>query len=217
MGLQQFEQRLERLVEGAFAKAFRGDLQPIELGKRLTREMDLHRAVAARGLIAPNFFQVCLAPPDYERFSSFVDVLAQELVESAREHAHAERYIFLGPVEVEIASSEAIAPSTFAINCAVQESDEVSAGALVKPDGQRVAITEEVLTIGRLSECEIALDDANVSRRHAQLRRDGELLYLIDLGSTNGTFVNGVPIRHHRLSDGDVIKIGMTSLTYEAN
>src|SRR5487761_2742845 len=100
MGLQQFEHRLERLVEGTFAKAFRGALQPVELGRRLTREMDLHRAVAVRGVIAPNAFEVLLSEGDYERFGGFVDVLAAELADAAREHAQSEGYVFLGPVDV---------------------------------------------------------------------------------------------------------------------
>jgi hypothetical protein len=215
MRLQQFEQRLERLVEGAFAKAFRGELQPIELGRRLTREMDLHRTVAARGLIAPNFFEVVLSERDAERFQGFVEVLARELVEAAREHARNERYSFLGPVEVEIGWSEELEKSTFAINVAVRESEDQGAGHLVMPNGEHVPLAAEVLTIGRLPECDITLDDANVSRRHAQLRRDGELVYLIDLGSTNGTLVNGVAIRQHLLSPGDLVTIGKTPLRFE--
>src|SRR5471030_499379 len=103
MGLQQFEQRLERLVEGAFAKAFRGELQPIELGRRLTREMDLRRQLSVRGLIAPNVFEILLAKEDYERFGGLVDVLArEELPNAAREHARSEGYAFVGAVEMRI-------------------------------------------------------------------------------------------------------------------
>ena len=106
MGLQQFERRLERMVEGAFARAFRGELQPIELGRRLTREMDLHRAVSVRGLVAPNQFEVALSRDDYERFEGFLDALAKELAEAAREHAHAEGYTFLGVTEELIRDRE---------------------------------------------------------------------------------------------------------------
>src|SRR5271168_3004070 len=102
MGLGEFEQRLERLVEGAFAKAFRGELQPIELGRRLSREMDLHRAVSVRGLVAPNHFRIELSEEDYERFEGFVEVLARDLTDAAHEHARDEHYSFLGAVEIEI-------------------------------------------------------------------------------------------------------------------
>jgi hypothetical protein len=217
MGLQQFEQRLERLVEGAFAKAFRGELQPVELGRRLTREMDLKRSVAVRGLIAPNFFSVLLSEEDYERFGGFVEVLARELVDAAREHATAERYAFLGPVEVEIGRNRELAKNVFTVEASTREGEDPTYGSVVMPDGRRIALADDTLTIGRLAECEIPLADPNVSRRHAQLRRDGEAVYLVDLGSTNGTKVNGAPIRNHRLENGDIITIGVTSLRFETD
>lgn len=215
MGLQQFEQRLERLVEGAFAKAFRGDLQPVELGRRLTREMDLRRAVTVRGLVAPNSFSVLLAEEDYERFGGFVEVLARELADAAREHARSEGYAFLGPVHVEIGWSEGLSRSTFLISSEVLEGEEAPAGWVVLPDGRRVAIGEEPVTIGRLPECGIPLSDANVSRRHAELRRVASEVVISDLGSTNGTRVNGVPVREQRLADGDVVTVGITTFRFE--
>jgi len=216
MGLQQFEQRLERLVEGAFAKAFRGALQPVELGRRLTREMDLHRAVAVRGVIAPNAFEVLLSREDYERFGGFVDVLTGELADAAREHARAENYVFLGAVEVSIGWSEDLARSTFSITSEVLEGEDVPAGWIWLPDGRRVAIGDEPITIGRLPECAVPLSDPNVSRRHAQLRREGDAVLVVDLGSTNGTRVNGAPIEEHRLLDGDVVTVGTTTFRFEA-
>ncbi|HUZ19292.1 MAG TPA: DUF3662 and FHA domain-containing protein [Acidimicrobiales bacterium] len=215
MGLQQFEQRLERLVEGAFAKAFRGELQPIELGRRLTREMDLHRAVSARGLIVPNSFEVVLSREDYERFGGFVDVLSQELIEAAKEHGRNEDYVFLGPIEVEIGWNDELTKSTFAITGDVLEGEETPSAWIVLPDGQRIGIMDEAVTIGRLPECGIQLSDPNVSRRHAQLRRQGDAVYVVDLGSTNGTKVNGVVARQQRLADGDVVTIGVSSLRFE--
>jgi hypothetical protein len=215
MGLQQFERRLERLVEGAFAKAFRGQLQPVELGRRLTREMDLHRNVGVRGLIAPNYFEVFLATADYERFESFGDVLNRELVEAVREHAGRERYQFLGPIEIVIHEDPELSASTFAIESRIDEGSGGPSDWLVLPDGRRVGIADEIVTIGRLPECAIALDDPNVSRRHAQVRRDGQHVLVVDLGSTNGTKVNGVTIREQRLAAGDTITIGTTTLRFE--
>ncbi|HLI16434.1 MAG TPA: DUF3662 and FHA domain-containing protein [Acidimicrobiales bacterium] len=217
MGLQQFEQRLERLVEGAFAKAFRGELQPVELGRRLTREMDLLRAVSIRGLIAPNVFRIELSREDYERFGGFVDVLERELADAARDHARSEGYLFLGQVSVEITPSDEVAKSTFVISGEVVETEDDTVGWMVLPDGRRVAVTGEPLLIGRLPECGVALADPNVSRRHAQVQREGDAVVLTDLGSTNGTRVNGAPTRRHRLADGDVITVGVTSLRFEAN
>jgi Protein of unknown function (DUF3662)/FHA domain len=215
MGLQQFERRLERLVEGAFAKAFRGQLQPVELGRRLTREMDLRRNVGFKGLIAPNHFEVFLATPDYERFESFGDVLNRELVEAVREHAGRERYQFHGPVEVVIHEDPDLSISTFAIESAISEGSGGPSDFVILPDGRRVGIADEIVTIGRLPECAIALDDPNVSRRHAQIRRDGPYAVVVDLGSTNGTKVNGVVVREQRLAPGDTITIGTTTLRFE--
>src|SRR5436189_5847959 len=113
MGLQQFERRLERLVEGAFAKAFKGGLQPVELGRRLTREMDANRTLGVRGTIAPNHFTYALSTRDMERFSSFHEALVGELEEAAREHAREEHYVFVGPVRVGLEADPDINPGTF--------------------------------------------------------------------------------------------------------
>ncbi len=215
MGLQQFERRLERLVEGAFAKAFRGQLQPVEVGRRLTREMDLRRAVGVHGFLTPNRFDVYLAPQDFQRFESFGDVLHRELESAVKEHAERENYHFIGPVEIVVHLDEDLSTSTFAIESSLAEGDDRPTDWLVYPDGRRVGIGSTVLTIGRLPECAVVLDDPNVSRRHAQVRREGDVVLLIDLGSTNGTKVNGVNIREHRLAPGDRVTIGGTSLRFE--
>jgi len=217
MGLQQFEQRLERLVEGAFAKAFRGELQPVELGRRLTREMDLQRAVTARGIVAPNSFTVLLSKDDFERFGGLVDVLARELVDAAREHARAESYIFVGPVRVVIDRDEELSRSTFMVGSDVVEGDDDPPGWILLPDGRKVVVEDYPISIGRLPECDIPLSDANASRRHAEIRRDGADVYIVDLDSTNGTRVNGTPVREHRLAHGDVITVGITTFRFESS
>jgi hypothetical protein len=216
MGLQQFERRLERMVEGAFARAFRGELQPIELGRRLTREMDLHRAVSVRGLVAPNVFEVVLSEDDYERFEGFLEALNKELVEAGRAHARSEGYTFLGSVVVEIGSDPALPRSTFEIASNVVENTETTTAWIVLPNDRRIGVGSEPVTIGRMSDCTVPLADPNVSRHHAEIRRDGDRVYLIDLGSTNGTRVNGVPVHQRQLADGDVIAVGITVLRFEA-
>jgi hypothetical protein len=216
MGLQQFEERLERLVEGTLAKPFRSNLQPVEIGRRLTREMDLHRRVGVRGLIAPNAFAVTLAPADVERFSNFIDALSRELSDAAREHAKNEGYLFVGPVEVEIFEGATLKPGRFTVEAEVREdADGGFLAELVLTDGRRVQIGSEPLVIGRLPECGVVLADSNVSRRHAELRRTGDSVVLTDLGSTNGTRVNGAPIRERVLVSGDEVSVGSTRLIFE--
>jgi hypothetical protein len=216
MGLQQFEQRLERLVEGAFAKAFRSGLQPVEIARRLTREMDLQRTVGPRGVIAPNVFEVALAPNDIERFESFADALVGELADAAREHARTERYNFVGPVEVALKTDQHVNPGSCVITSEVKGGPGGGPTAsLVLPDGRRVTMDDGPLTIGRLPECSVVVEDTNVSRRHAEVRRDGPDVVVVDLGSTNGTRVNGAQVRTRRLNDGDEITVGRTSLRFE--
>jgi hypothetical protein len=216
MGLQQFEERLERLVEGTLAKPFRSNLQPVEIGRRLTREMDLHRRVGVRGLIAPNAFVVTLAPDDVQRFSNFIEALSRELSDAAREHAKTEGYSFVGPVEVEVFEGSALKAGRFTVVAEVKEgADGGFLAELVLPDGRRMPVGSEPLIIGRLPECGVVLQDSNVSRRHAELRRAGEGVVLTDLGSTNGTRVNGTPIREKILTSGDEVSVGSTRLIFE--
>ncbi|HUC05333.1 MAG TPA: DUF3662 and FHA domain-containing protein [Acidimicrobiales bacterium] len=216
MGLQQFEERLERLVEGTLAKPFRSNLQPVEIGRRLTREMDLHRRVGVHGLIAPNAFVVTLSAGDVERFSNFIDALSRELSDAAREHARLEGYSFLGPVEVEIYEGSSLKLGRFTVEAEVREgADGGFLAELVLADGRRVAVGTEPLVIGRLPECGIVLHDSNVSRQHAEVRRTGEGVLLTDLGSTNGTRVNGQPVREQYLANGDEVQVGTTRLIFE--
>lgn len=218
MGLQQFERRLERLVEGVFAKAFRGGLQPVELGRRLTREMDAQRTVGVRGTIVPNAFVFAVAPDDLERFESFSDALVRELADAARDHARSERYSFLGPVEVTLEADPSLTPGMFLVSGSVQEAEGgVAVGSLRLADGSRVRITDRVVAIGRMAECDVVLTDESVSRRHAEIRRVGSDIVLVDLGSTNGTKVNGSGVRERRLNDGDEITVGTTTMRFEAS
>ena len=103
MGLQRFERRLERLVEGGFGKAFRSGLQPVEIGRRLVREMDIGRTLGVRGTVAPNDFTIRVAEADLERFDGFRESLVDELGDTAREHARESKYHFVGPVSVAFA------------------------------------------------------------------------------------------------------------------
>jgi hypothetical protein len=218
MGLQQFEQRLERLVEGAFAKAFRSGLQPVEIGRRITREMDLGRRVGVRGLIAPNYFSVRLPSADYERFSSFADSLARELGDAAREHARSEGYEFVGPVQVEISEGPELRPNRYTIDAEMREGqDGLPAASLRLADGRRISIGAQALVLGRLPECAVVLNDPNVSRRHAEIRRRGSDVVVVDLGSTNGTRVNGLRVKEQLLNDGDEIEVGTSTVRFEAS
>ncbi len=216
MALHEFERRLERLVEGVFAKAFRSRLTPVELGRRLTREMDVRRTVGVRGVIAPNRFRFSVSPSDHEAFSSFEKSLLSDLAGYAREHARAEGYTFVGPVEVSVEPNERLGPGEFTLESEVVEGAGGLPGALVLADGGRVELGDDPVSIGRSPDSDIVLADAEVSRQHAEVRqRDGGYV-IVDLGSMNGTKVNGVGVRERRLEDGDVITIGSARMRFEA-
>ena len=218
MGLQKFEGRLERLVDGTFSKAFRGDLHPVEIGKRLTREMDLKRRLGVNGLIAPNAFVVYLSEADFDRFESFIDALVRELEEAAREHARTEDYAFVGPVTVSAVEDTSLRRGKFTVHSEVHEGPAgMTAASVVLADGSRVVLGPEPLTIGRLPESSVVLTDPNASRRHAEIRRVGRDIVVVDLESTNGTRVNGAAVQERKLVDGDEILIGTTSLRFETS
>jgi hypothetical protein len=216
MVLQQFERRLERLVEGTFARAFRAGLQPVEIGKRIVREMDLRRAVGLRHVIAPNVFEVVLSPQDMERFEPFRDSLLHELREAVREHAKAEDYALVGPVEIYLDSDPSLKPGIFMLGAEVREGDSPWYGILTFDDGTELPLGEGTVTIGRLGTCDVVFSDPGVSRRHAEIRCADDEVVLVDLGSTNGTRVNGAEVRQRRLEDGDMISIGNSTIHFKA-
>ena len=214
MGLQRFEQRLERLVEGVFAKAFRSGLQPVELGRRLVREMDLHRTLGVRGTLVPNRFVIAVGPADRERLAAIEQTLVAELIDTARQHARQQGYRFAGLVSVDLVTEPHLGPGSFRVTGEMAEGGP--SGAVVLPNGTRIGIADEPITVGRGSDCDLVLDDPTVSKHHLELRRQGADVVLVDLGSTNGTRVNGAGIRDRVLADGDEVRLGATVLRYEA-
>jgi hypothetical protein len=233
MGLQGFERRLERTVEGVFSRAFKSKLKPIELGRRLVREMDDNRSIDVKGrTIVPNDFTFSLSPEEHATFQEIHDALIRELADVAREHAKDESYAFMGPITIVLEAEPTLRPGRFLLESRMHEARSVSSAggrnapapnsaatgaAIVLPNGERQPLGQYVLSIGRLPECDIPVPDPNVSRRHAEIRPTGFGFTVADLGSTNGTRVNGVAITEHTLVDGDVITVGGSRIRYEAS
>ena len=218
MALQEFERRLERLVEGVFAKAFRRGVTPIEIGRRITREMDVQRTVGVRGLIAPNKFTVALNKDDHAQFTAMENHLRGDLAGLAREHAKQEGYSVVGPIEVELTSDKALGRGEFLVASEMAEGEDGGVGAaLVLGDGNRVRIGPEPVTIGRHPDNDVVLPEDEVSRFHAEVRRTdgGSAFHVVDLDSLNGTKVNGSGVAERRLEDGDAIQIGVHTLRFE--
>lgn len=219
MALKGFERRLERMVEGTFARIFRSGIRPVELGRRLVREMDDHRSVDVRGrTLVPNHFTVELSEADHEQFAEVGESLERELAEAAREHARDEGYVFMGPVTVLLEVSEAQHAGAFQIVGRMREGrGGLGAGSLLLPTGERLQLGEQVVTIGRKPESTLQLGDPNVSRNHAEIRPHGNGWVLVDLNSTNGSRVNGNRVSSHELREGDEIAFGNTVLRFEAS
>ncbi len=219
MGLQSLERRLERMVEGVF-RGSRSAIRPIELGRRVVRAMDDQRSVDVKGRrVVPNDFTVYLSERDLHSFDEINDVLTSELVEAAREYAREEGYHFMGPVRVELAVDPNLRGGRFEVLAQLKQArGGAGAGSLVMPSGQRVSLGDRPVTIGRSSECTISLSDQNVSRRHAEVRPGSRGYAVADLGSTNGTMVNGTRIRAEQpLADGDILSFGATYIRFEAS
>jgi hypothetical protein len=208
------------MVEGVFSRAFRSSVRPIELGRRLVREMDEHRSVDVRGRrIVPNHFVFHLSAQDHAAFADIDEALVIELCEAAREYARDEGYHFMGPVSVELQVDMHLKPGRFGISSMMKEGASGSgAGSLVMPSGERITLGDQVVSFGRHPDCTIVLNDPNVSRRHAEVRPVGAGYIICDLGSTNGTKINGVRIDGERpLHDGDIVSLGTTHVRFEAS
>ncbi|HEU5082376.1 MAG TPA: DUF3662 and FHA domain-containing protein [Acidimicrobiales bacterium] len=219
MVLRNFERRLERIVEGAFARAFKSGLRPIEIGRRLTRELDDSRSIGVRGgTVVANHFTVHLSQQDADEFAQVTDTMQRELADLAREHAREEGYTFMGPVEVDFHVDPGMRVGAFSVEARLREGEGgVAAGSLVLPSGERFVLGDTVVSIGRLPESTLVLEDPNVSRQHAEIRPSGNGFVLADLGSTNGSKVNGIKVSERVLQDGDELTFGSTSFRFEAS
>jgi len=228
--LRDFERRLGNMVEGFFATAFRSGLQPVELAKRILREMDAGRTVGVRGVWAPNHFVFTLSPEDAERFQQAEEALVGELKQVVRDAAAERKWGLVGPPEIEFRTDESLGRGQFGYEASLVEGEPEpepapapsgtggEAAIVLLEDGhdaKTYRLHKHTVAIGRLPECDIVITDPGASRRHATITLDdGGEYVLTDLGSTNGTIVNDEPVGEHILSDGDRITIGNTVLEF---
>lgn len=222
--LDRFEHGVERAVSGVFGKVFRTELKPIELSSALRRQLDEQSAVLERGrVVAPNQFEFVLAPADLERLESWgLESLADELTDQTERHAKSQRYALLGPVVIDFASSEEIAPSTFEVQSKVVKgavapaSGDYSHRPMLDIDGQKYVLAGAVTVLGRDTSADITIDDTGISRKHIKIEVMPDAVVVTDLDSTNGLFVEGHRVKAATLLDGNTIVIGRTRILYWA-
>jgi hypothetical protein len=227
--LRDFERRLGGLVEGLFSKTFRSGVQPVEIAKRVVREMDDAKQVSINEVWAPNRFEVSLSPDDAPRFHQIESALVSELKEVVLETAAERGWGLVGPPEVEFFVDAGLGRGDLDVEGSLVEGEQkvepsgsvpvTRAGPamlVLHEDGRTrdVAIDRETLTIGRLPECDVTLADRGISRRHAQIKTKDGVSTITDLGSTNGTKLNGEQVQSRELRDGDKITIGTTLIEY---
>jgi Protein of unknown function (DUF3662)/FHA domain len=249
--LRTIEQKIEGLFEGMFGRAFRAHVQPVELARKLAKEMDDHRTVSVSRVYVPNEYTVYLSTPDRAQFEGYEDALLGELQDYLGQHALREDYALMSSPKVLMETDDDLAIGEFGIATRmVQREGAPEAGApppqpapgatmIYKPEPVpepepelderpqetppallRVGAGEHRLDggrllIGRSRDCDIRLTDPNVSRRHGEVRREGDSYWVVDLDSTNGTEVNGRRLKRARLHDGDTITMGATELVFE--
>ena len=251
MVLRAIEQKIEALFEGVFGRAFRTNVQPVELARKLAKEMDDHKTVSVSRVYVPNEYTIYLAEQDRAQFEGYEDSLRSELEEYLGEHAKRESYALLTAPRVLLETDDDLAIGEFGIATRMvqpkrgqrdsgEPEEQVESGAtmIYKPvqqptqaasaaelgverevailswDGQTRRVEKRRIVLGRSRECDIQVEDPNVSRRHAELRQEGAAYWIVDLDSTNGIEVNGRRVKRAKLESGDTFTVGSTDVTF---
>lgn len=218
MGIfDRFENAVEKGVNNAFSRVFRSGLKPVDINSAIRRAMeDNAQEVAPGRTIAPNLFVVSLSPSDLEGLGDEAGVLADEFRQQATAFAADNEYALLGPVEVHFEADEQELTGQLEVDASTKRGAAAPATAvsaspehpIIDIDGQKWLLTEPVTVIGRGSEADIVVPDSGVSRRHLELRVTPTGVIATDLGSTNGTFVDGARITRQRLTAPANLRFG---------
>ncbi len=237
-------------MEGVFSRAFSSGVQPIEIARKLAKEMDAHKSASVNRVYVPNEYTVYLSDEDYERMKGYETSLEQELSSHLLDHARRADYDLLTRPVVDLDHDDRLRLGEFGIQTrmvkgpekegaepeqgeaghtmvySAQQQDKraskrpqarlVETRAIVALDDRRYVLDGPSATLGRSKECECVLEDPNISRKHAQLRRNSSGDWqVVDLGSTNGIKVNGRRVDSSRLSPGDEVTLGTLTFTFD--
>lgn len=226
--LDRFERGLEGAVNGVFARAFKGDVQPVEIAARLQKELDAEAKLMSRHKkLVPNEFVVGLSQHDYDRLTPYGKTLTGEIIPELRAHAKEAGYVFNGPIMLHFELDDALPTGRFTVASeAVARVDATTdnhsnsavnrAQLVLEVNGLRHPLTPPGVVIGRGSDADLRVNDPGISRRHAQVEVSGsglDMRYrIIDLGSTNGIQVDGSKVREATLRAGSTVQIGTTRI-----
>lgn len=226
--LQRFENKLEQLVSGVFARTFRSAVQPVEIAAALNREADNSAQILSRDRrLVPNNFHVELSPGDLDRLDQLGPQLEDELVDLLRQHAEQQSYVFTGPVNISLESAEDLTTGRFRVRSRplsdvsprrrTTDTQVGRAAAFLVVNGERLPLTAPGIVVGRGNEADLRIDDPGVSRRHLEFRVRQDYgdpqVSVHDLGSTNGVQVDGHKVQQATLRDGAEVRIGNTTMS----
>jgi hypothetical protein len=286
---QRFERRLEGLVGGAFARVFKGQVEPVEIGTALQREAADKRNVMGNGrVLSPNRYRVTLSPSDHERLAPWENQLTNSLAELVQEYLDENQWETIGDIEVYLARDEQLHTGVFGVASRMesgapprrrphdslslpivpgaalgqyparqdayasagpqappappqpqpqyqpgpaqgypgggpgyqqgpppqQQRRPAAAMLIVDQTNRRFDLRVGSNIVGRGTDSDLQLLDQGISRRHLDVQFDGNAATAYDLGSTNGSTVNGHDISSQVLRHGDVIRVGHTRIVF---
>lgn len=219
------ERKLEGVVNGAFARAFKGDVQPVEITARLQKELDAEARLLSRDRrLVPNDFTIGLSRHDYDRLVPYSRTLNSDIIPQLREYAANAGYVFNGPVTIAYELEANLPVGRFTV-----ESQAVAAAAtpatttairravlVLEVNGIRHPLSSPGFTLGRGTDADVRINDPGISRLHARVSvrgtEDAPQVTIEDMGSTNGIVVDGRRVQTATLTAGSRVELGNTRM-----
>ena len=219
------ERKLEGVVNGAFARAFKGDVQPVEITARLQKELDAEARLLSRDRrLVPNDFTIGLSRHDYDRLVPYSRTLNSDIIPQLREYAANAGYVFNGPVTIAYELEATLPVGRFTV-----ESQAVAAAAtpatttairravlVLEVNGIRHPLSPPGFTLGRGTDADVRINDPGISRLHARVSvrgtEDAPQVTIEDMGSTNGIVVDGRRVQTATLTAGSRVELGSTRM-----
>jgi hypothetical protein len=216
--IEKFERRLERFVNGAFSKAFKSQIQPVEISSAIKAKLDSSAAVVGKDrILAPNVFVVRLSPADYSRLKQLGNSLLAEIQKQVTAHAKKQRYQFSGELSITVEPSQSLGLGQLQVSASGAKSEDVAQvnwNPALDFNGKRYLLAKPRTTVGRDATADIQVDDTGLSRVHFAINWNGTTATIEDLGSTNGTKVGGRKVSSEAIAADTAINAGRTDFVF---